>query len=290
MLIDLITYTTHSPDGTLSAEALIERARTTHLSGLCITDREHSKDAARWVAMGQQAGIFVGVGVEILSEEGLIIGLPPAIDEILLQERWRNLSTFDRPSAQSVIDYFDAIGGATILGPIYDQRQPLRLGDQALLLQNFSAIDALCPTRTALENDLALEVALALNLPPIAASRALTSLTDMGKLATVFTENIADQATLTALLRAGDVWPVRLANASEPRRSPDSDRPSSDRPPRRPSDSDRPSSDRPPRRPSDSDRNRSNGDRNRGGDRSRPRDQETEQPERRRHSRRFMLD
>jgi hypothetical protein len=285
MLIDLITHTDLSPGGSLSARAIVERARAAGLDGVCIVDRERSRDALQWQALGAAHGVFVGVGVEVLCAEGLVVAFPPVVDEAFTQERWRVLTQFGRPTAQDVIDHFDALGGATILGPLYDHRQPFRLGDLAFALQRPNAIDVASPARLPLEDDLALEAATALDLPGVGASRALTRLEDVGRVATAFLYPVTSQADLVAHLRAGDAWAVRLRAPNDPAPARPAasreDHPQDDR--RR---EDRPRDDRPrdahrrdaPR----SDRRRDD------GDLGRPRDPETEQPLRRR--RQFMLD
>jgi hypothetical protein len=277
MLIDLITYTHLSPSGTLSADALISRALSVGLNGICITDREHTRNATEWQALSAQSGLFIAVGVELLCEEGLLIGLPPCIDDTLTLERWRSLTHLGRPRAQAAIDYFNEIGGATILGPLFDRRQPLRLGDLAFTLHGPTAIDVACPSRQPLEDDLALEAALALDLTGVGASRALTHLDDIGKAATAFLHPISSQQALVASLHAGSAWAVRLRDPQDPppRRDPQ------DPPPRR----DPPS----PRRDDRSDsRRRDDRQDRRRDERGRAQDPETEQPTRRR--RQFMLD
>ena len=274
MLIDLFTYTQQTPKGTLSGAEIIQHAAKAGLDGVCITDRESSRDAAALVALGKDAGIFVGIGVQIATVTGWIVGFPPNIDAVLVDEQWRSLNTFSRPQPQEVIDYFVGIGGAAVAASIFDRGELLAMGDQVFGLRDLSAIDVVSPQRKGIENNFSLEASQALHVPGVGGSHALTSVEPIGHAATLFAHPIEDQAGFVQELQGVDYWPIltpsaqQLAESREPRseRRESSDRRGGDRRgPRRDGGGDR----RGPRRDGGGDRRGPR--RDGGGDRRGPR-------------------
>lgn len=210
MLIDLRTYTQHTPGGELDVETIIERARAAGLDGVCITDRGHSRHAARWVAAGDAADFFVGVGVEIETESGSLIVFPREVDAFLEDEVWRRLQVVAKPLPGEVMELAASIGAAVVATGVYDSKQRNPMGDGIFRLEGLAAVDVLSPGRRTMENELTVETAQALRVPGVAGSGALTSPADIGKVATLFGDGVETQADLVELLEAGDAWAVRL--------------------------------------------------------------------------------
>lgn len=208
MLIDFFTYTNATDGGQLSADDLIERAVALGLDGLCVTDREYSLHAEEIVAAGERRDLFVGVGVELSTEEGRLVCLPPAIDDFLLAEEWRDLVAFGLPTAQEVIDHVNALGGVVIARSVYEKGNSV--GDAIFRLDGLAAIDALSPRRERIFNELSLEAALALGVPGLAGSSARRSVQEMGSVATLMFNAVDSQAELVESLKSGDCWPVIL--------------------------------------------------------------------------------
>ncbi|OIP38025.1 MAG: hypothetical protein AUK47_12660 [Deltaproteobacteria bacterium CG2_30_63_29] len=209
MLIDFFTYTNATEGGQLSAAELIAGAAACSLDGICITDREYSSHAKELLAAAETSKVFVGLGVELEVEGGLLVCFPSRVDGFLFNEDWRELTTFGTPSAQEVIDFMNARDGAVIARNVF-QREALALGDSVFRLRGLAGIDALNPLRRRIENELALEAATSLGVAAVAGSGAMHSLKELGKAATLMGDEITTQEQLVATLQAAEVWPTCL--------------------------------------------------------------------------------
>lgn len=221
MLIDLFTYTTQTPECTLDAATILDTAKARGLDGVCITDVASSHHAQRWAEMGAQARIFVGVGVELVTDCGHLTCFAPELGEVMVKETWRRLTTFARPAASQVVSFFDEVGGAVIASHVFDQAHNYPMGDWASMIEGLAAIDVASPYRKPIENDLALEMARALSLPGVGGSRSKTTAERLGAAATVFGSPITDQARLVEALRGMQYWAISVVpkDAVEARRS-----------------------------------------------------------------------
>lgn len=209
MLIDFFTYTNASEGGLLSASELIEAAAACSLDGICIIDHEYSAHAKELLAAAESSKVFVGLGVEIEVEGGLLVCFPCHVDGFLMNEDWRELTTFGTPSAQEVIDFMNARDGAVVARNVF-QRDALALGDAVFALRGLAGIDTLNPNRRRIENELALEAATSMGIAAVAGSGALKSSKELGKTATLMGDEITTQEQLVATLQAAEVWPTSL--------------------------------------------------------------------------------
>ncbi len=211
MLIDVFTYTHVTPGGELDINTLIEQAKEVGLDGICVTDREVSVHAQELVDAGAEADFFVGVGLEIAVENGVLVCFPPSIDEFLIHETWRQLTTFGSPTAAEVMDLMDGIGGAVIARSVYGP-QGTGMRDSVFTLRSLAGIDALSPTRRRIDNELAMEAAIAMGVSAVAGSAAFTSPDEVGAVATLFGTPVTSQAELVAALQRHATWPVALSD------------------------------------------------------------------------------
>ncbi len=209
MLVDFFTYTDATEGGVLSIDEILAAAKAQGLDGVCVVDREHSRHAQTLVEAGQAHGLFVAVGVEIATEDGLAVAFAPQIDQVLLHEEWRRLTTCGRPSLQEVVDYFVGLGGAVVAREVYSEVQP-SLGDKVFMVRGLAGVDALSMRRRRIENELALEAVHALGVAGVAGSGAFRSVEGIGTVATVCGIGLSSQEDVVRALDGRELWPVAL--------------------------------------------------------------------------------
>lgn len=252
MLIDLHVQTRASTPGAPAPEKTIETAVGRGLGGIAFVDVRSSRDAKQLLALGEDAGLPVFIGVEIPTTRGRFLCFAPEIDPFMSREEWRQLMAVDLlPTYESVFRLFDGVGGAVLAAQPFERADSARLGDNLVFCDGLHGVEVFTAHSTYIERSLAVESAVKIGLPGVGGSR-LASASEVGTAATLFATQPTTQEELVAALRAGDFWAAQVGGSNE-------------RPPRR---------SRPPRSEGDRDRGgRSDGDRKGGrGGRDRDRD------------------
>ena len=252
---------------------MLDRAAEAGLDGVCITDRASTRHAAELIRAGAAAGVEVFVGLELLTDHGVLLGFAPAIDSFYLREEWRELTSVGAPRGPRFVEVFERIGGATIAAYPYDPAATWGTGDRIFNLKGLHGIEAWVPRVPTSRNALAVESAAAMGIGACGGTDYRGGdLGAIGAAATLLARPARSQAEFVEIVRSGDFWAASLGvRVLDPKPRAESDGDGDRERPRRDS---RPGGDRARRsdRGDRGDRGRSSGRRREGGGRGRPRD------------------
>ena len=176
---------------------------------MLFADAHASAHAAELSAAGDAAGVKAFAGVELHTDRGLLICIPPTIDAFLLEETWREYTDLTRPSADLVVELVEAMGGAVIAARPYDLDIAANMGDLIFTIRGLHGVEVLNSRVGELQNDFALEASHSIGVNTFGGSDDPASI---GDFATLFSGDIADQAALVAAIRSGECWAVQLGD------------------------------------------------------------------------------
>jgi predicted metal-dependent phosphoesterase TrpH len=211
LLIDLHTHTEPlSHDSLLTADDLIDLAKTAHLDGVCLTEHDFFWEPEAVEDLRKRHNFLVIPGIEVNTEDGHIVvfGLEHYVYGM---HRFHELSAL-----------VEAAGGVMIAAHPYRRQLPFELrheGDWSDALDRavanpaytgVAAIETINGRGTARENAFAAEVASRLGARECAASDAHAA-ADVGRCATEFDRPIADLCDLIAELKDGRFRPITLS-------------------------------------------------------------------------------
>jgi predicted metal-dependent phosphoesterase TrpH len=209
MLIDIHAKTSHSTGVQGSIADALERAKSAGLDAVLFADNHASAHAGELAAAGEAAGVKAFAGVEIHTDRGLLVCVPPSVDAFLLEETWREFTDLTTPSADLIIELVEAMGGAIIASRPYDLDIASNMGDLIFTLNGLHAVEVLNSRVGELQNDFALEASQSLGVNTVGGSDDPAR---VGDYATLFVGEVADQAALVAALRDGECWAVQLGD------------------------------------------------------------------------------
>lgn len=233
MIIDIFTYSQATENAPFHLESLIEAAKCARLDGIAITDRNSTARIPEYAQIAARENFLVVYGLELETAQGRVTVFPKHIDEAFVAESWRELG--ERPDAEAVLDYFHARDAIVVARDVYNRGEGLK--DCIFSLKDatgrgFDAIDTLSVYRRKIDNELSIEAGQVLGIPACAGSGVYDSLEDIGHCATLFANEIHDQASFVAAMRGALHWSVALRDlgdacpmGSAPR-TPDDERPS----------------------------------------------------------------
>ena len=203
--IDLHVHTfPASPCSSASVDHLIEAARETGLSGICLTDHNHVWDADQVAALRQKHGFCVLRGNEITTDQGdiLVFGLEedvqgivslPALREIVIRAGGFMIAA--HPFRGFLVF------GAGELGLTVEKAM------DRTLFRHVDAVEVLNGKVTQKENRFAAAVAEGLGMPVSGGSDA-HEVHEVGQYATRFPSAIRNETDLLYALKSGDYSPV----------------------------------------------------------------------------------
>ncbi len=222
MLIDIHVHSEHTEGVEVSARKTLEAARDAGLDGVCFTDRSSTSHAVELIRLGAEIGVEVFIGVELVTDHGVMLGFAPKIGSFYLREKWRALEKSGTASAQQMVALFEQVGGVVVSAYPYDMSIPWAAGDRIFAIKGLAAVEAYVPRLSKLRNGLAVEAALAMGCSTVAGSDFRGDLSTLGHAATVFPVRISSQAEFVEALR-GDCWAALFG--AELREDPPSPRP-----------------------------------------------------------------
>jgi hypothetical protein len=217
-IVDMHVHTVRgASDSSLRPEQLIEEARRIGLTGVNITEHDRAWDDHEVEEFRRRSGLFVSRGMEVSTDLGhiIVVGLTRYVPGIRKATELRRV--------------VDEVGGFMIAAhpfrhffdPVHyrrDGRPPVELTPEAAArLPIFQLVDEVevanggCTPR---ENAFALAVARLLGKRGIGASDC-HSTNGLGCFVTVFDEELASQAHMLALLRAGRYYPAAGLNVGQ---------------------------------------------------------------------------
>lgn len=210
MLIDLHTHTRPlSHDSLLTADELVEAAKTAGLDGLCLTEHDFAWDPQELRELAQRHRFLILPGIEVNTENGhiLVFGLHRYV--------------FGMHRVSHLAQLVEEAGGVMVAAHPYRRQLPFELeesGDWSQALERAIANPAyrhICALEThngrgtERENRFSQELCQRLGFPATAGSDAHEP-ADVGGCATEFQRPIADLADLIRELRAGRFRPALL--------------------------------------------------------------------------------
>ena len=217
MVIDIHAKTRHSRDVSLSVEQVLDRAAEQGLDGVVFCETLSSTGATRAVEAGHQRDIKVFVGVEIPTDRGILIGIPPRVDNFLLEERWRRHTELVTPSVHDILGMFHEQKAAVIAARPYDLEIPFNMGDHLFDLDRVDAVEVFNSRVGRVQNDFALEAARVMGTSTVGGSDPTGDDTgSIGRFATFLSEDVEDQAALVSMIREGELWAVMLGEDQMP--------------------------------------------------------------------------
>jgi predicted metal-dependent phosphoesterase TrpH len=217
VLIDLHCHTFPlSDDSFLSPDQLIERAKTTGLDGVCLTEHDSVWQPRKLRELAERHNFLIIPGIELNTEDGhiLVFGL--------------NRHATDTYRLPQLARLVTEAGGALVYPHPYRQFTPLlRMDDDFWTMaleravaspafQYVCALEAINGRSTQDENLFSWQLCARLGLPAVAGSDAHDP-SDVGTCATRFQRSIADVEDLVRELKAGRFHAVNLRARSEAR-------------------------------------------------------------------------
>jgi len=209
VLIDLHVHTDRTPGCTLEPALAVAKAETLGLDGICFTDRDSLDRAANLHTLRNGAKIRVLVGMEVQTDHGLFLCFFPDPEGVDVPALLGEADPNRRP-ARELVDRALAAGAAVVAATPYDRDLARPMGDFVFSLRNLSAVEAFTGTRGANVNELAIEAADHLSAPSVGGSGAMTSYDEIGTAATLFKDDVRNEADLVRAIRAGNVWAVAV--------------------------------------------------------------------------------
>ena len=216
MLIDVFVYSDATENAPFGIASLIEAGKCARLDGIVITDRASSRRARDYFEAGKNADFLVLHGVELNTTAGRVVAFPAALDDAYVAEDWRCLG--ECPEPEDVLDYFHERGGIVIAREVYNRGEGLK--DRVYSIrdsngQGFDGVDTIAVYRRRIDNELSIEAQQVLGVPACAGSGVFDLLEDMGHCATLFAQQIDDQASFVDAMRAPLHWACALRDLGD---------------------------------------------------------------------------
>lgn len=216
MIIDVFTYTQATPNAPFGLEALIEAAKCARLDGIAVTDRASSCRAREYAEIAQREDFLVLHGVELETSSGRVVAFPSVIDDAYVSEDWKSLG--ENPEVEDVLEYFHERGGIVIARDIYNRGEGLKDRVYSAKDSNgrgFDGIDTVSVYRRRIDNELSIEAQQVLNVPACAGSGVFDEIQDIGHCATLFAQQINDQAEFVSAMRGTAHWACALRDLGQ---------------------------------------------------------------------------
>ena len=214
MLIDLHAKSSFSQDVETTVEAVLQNAKDAGLDAVAFTERLSSANCQSAIEAGERAGVKVFIGLEVPTDKGLLLCFLPEVDDYLIGEQWRELTNFTTPNAEDFIAEIKSRNGAVIAARPYDLEIPYNMGDLIFRLPDLDGVEVFNPRVGTIQNNFALEAASFLGLPTTAGSDASKGSTKtIGAFATLFTDDITDQASFVEALKSKNFWAVQIGES-----------------------------------------------------------------------------
>jgi hypothetical protein len=214
MLIDLHAKSDLSSGVSVSAAQVLSRAKESGLNGVAFCETLTTRRCQDVLELAEREfpELAVFIGVEIPTERGILLGFVPEVDNFYLAEEWRWLAYKTTPSAEAVIDLFEAQNGVVIAARPYDLSIPFNMGDYIFAFDRLGAVEAYSPRVGALQNNFALEAATFMGLGTVGGSDPLDDPSVVGQFATFFEEDFKTQRQLVDALRQSEFWAVQIGD------------------------------------------------------------------------------
>lgn len=210
MLIDIHVHSNKSENVPFATDQVITQAKQKGLDGICLTDTHTMAGGAEAKRLGAEADLVVLLGFEAVTDCGHFLVFLPEPEGLEDISSLLHFDNQDRASYKLLADQVEQLSGVIIAAHPYDRSIKESPGDSLVQLKGVSAVEVLNASRSVLANELAEEVAAGSGLPGVGGSDARNNLDPLGKVATLFGEQLKSEADLIACIKSFDVWPVSL--------------------------------------------------------------------------------
>ncbi len=210
MFIDFHVHSSHTQDVPFSAAELIAQAKKSQLDGFCLTDVHTVAGGPECKSLAAAEGLVVLVGFEALTERGHFLVFVPEPDQLPDLSTWVPYDNKGRAKYAALAKAVSARNGVLIAAHPYDRDSQDAPGDTLVQLKGISAIEVLNGARPKVANDLAEELAAGIGLPGVGGSDSRKSIDSIGKISTLLSVPVKNEAELIEQILAGDIWPVSI--------------------------------------------------------------------------------
>ncbi len=208
MLIDLYVL---APQGDLDAlDLLLEACIEARLDGVCLVGDAVAPpvEAARASRFAPRLALFFGVQFRV--DGGVLLWLP-ADPAVLDAKPW---SAEPPRDTAAVMALADTHGGVVLAAHPYDRTRGDSFGDAVFGLTGLSGIQVANARQDRYRNNMAVDASLR-NKTSAFGGTGPDDADRIGRAATVFLDELPDQATLVEALHRGDTWSVEFLASIE---------------------------------------------------------------------------
>jgi predicted metal-dependent phosphoesterase TrpH len=210
MLIDLHVHSYLSRDCQLDPRAVLQRAESFGLDGVAFTETNTQDGCDELFDLQRTTKLKIFVGLELATDKGQYLCFfekPERAPEPV--QLWG--SNRETPwKADECLPKLRSLGAVIVAARPYDRDFPTPGLDYVKSLKLLSAVEVYNPKVRPGANELAIEAAMALEVPGVAGSDARGSLDELGYAATLFTRPVQSQAELVKALAGRDYYPVQM--------------------------------------------------------------------------------
>ncbi len=210
MLIDLHAHSHLSQGCPLDPKAVLERAATHGLDGVCFTETSTQDGCEELFDLGKKSQLKVFVGLELNTDKGQYLCFFPK-PELAPEPVQLWGSNREKPwSAAECLPKLKSMGAAIVAARPFDRESPNPALEFVLAAPGLSAVETYNPKVRQAANDLAVEAAETLKLRSVSGSDARGSLEELGRGATLFKHPVKTQVELVRALLEGEYWAVMM--------------------------------------------------------------------------------
>lgn len=217
MLIDLQAHSWLSRGCNLDPKAVLARAETHGLDGVCFTETNTQDGCDELFALAKTSKVKVFVGLELSTDKGqyLCFFADPLKAPEPVQMWGSNRETPWK--ADECLPKLKSLGAVIVAARPFDRDFSHPAGDYMRSVKGLAAVQVYNPKVRMGANEQAVELARTLKLPGVAGSDA-RSLDELGFAATLFKKPVKNQAELLQALEGGEFWPVMMGDIPPLRR------------------------------------------------------------------------
>lgn len=211
MLIDLFVHVNESPGGYSIAD-VAKTASERGLDGVVLVGRGHP------VLLPENQpspAVKTFVGVELHTDLGVVLLIPSEVRGPYADRAWGDPGADEIYRLEHVLAIAAEHRWAVVAVQPFDQHFPHSSGEQLISAEGIHAVIATTGGTPLLAHDLALEAAMARDIPIVAGSNTRQSFNRLGSVATVLLREISTQRELASALTGGDVWTATMGGRTQ---------------------------------------------------------------------------
>ncbi|NUN16433.1 MAG: hypothetical protein HUU55_22625 [Myxococcales bacterium] len=211
MLIDLLVYVNETP-GTYSIPEVTKAAAERGLDGIILVCQSRPLSPSE---VPKTSELKTFVGVELVTEQGVVLLVPSETNGAYANKVWGEPGPDGAYVLEQVLSAALEHRWAVVAVQPFDQHFPNSSGEQLISAEGIHAVIVTTGGTPLLAHDLALEAAMARNIPIVAGSNTRQSFNRLGSVATVFCREISSQKELCSAIIDGDIWTATIGGKTQ---------------------------------------------------------------------------